>query len=228
MKTITPEEFQMKTVDFLTKFYRNKYQPYQLSSTISSQHPLSNSEIDILLNFNSPKQEGHTIIVESKSFSDLQSQLSFRNYKHPLLTLATIFGGIVAYFYIGLLPWYGILGITAVLLISLWGIIKMVQRLYREKRAKRIIDQLEKSPSNEKWIAITKPGIDFLKRKKSFSYLTAYNSLIKQSIKKNIGVLLVTKRKIQILQKPKFSKGYFLGQYILNNSTKDNPLIKKV
>lgn len=227
MKIITTPDFHRKTIDFLTKFYRRLYQLSNVSSTMSPQHGFTKLKIDIFLNFNSHKQEGHTIIVETKSFSDLQSQLSFKSYKHPLLTLATIFGGIVAYFYLGLLPWYGVLGITAVLLLSLWGFIKMIQRLYRENRAKRIIDQLEKTPSNEKWVAITKPGVDFLKSKKSFSYLTAYNSLIKQSIKKNIGVLLVTKRKIQILQKPKFTKGYYLDQYILNESTIDNPVIKK-
>lgn len=227
MKTMTPNELRDKIIQFLTKFYRQKYKPFNVSSTISSHHSQSKSEIDILLNFNSNKQEGHTVIVESKSYADLQSQLSFETYKHPLLTMATILGGIVAYFYLDLLPWYGILGITAVVLISLWGIIKVAQRLYRENKAKRIIDKLEQTPSNEKWVAITKPGMDFLKGKKSFSYLSAYNALIKHSITKNIGVLLVTQRKIQILQKPKFTTGDFLTQYMLNNSTKDDPLMKK-
>lgn len=228
MKKITSTKLQEKTIAFLTSFYRRKYKITTISSTLKPLHGESKMDLDILINFDSPKQKNHVVIINSQSFSDLESQLSFKNYKHPLLTLATIFGAIVAYFYLDLLPWYGILGITAVILVLLWGIIKMSQRLYRENRTKEIIDQLNSTPSNEKWIVITKTGLTFLKRKRTFSYLTAYNSLLKQALKEKIGVLVATKQTIQILQKPGFTKGTFLDDFTLNQTTTEHPLFKKI
>lgn len=228
MKKITSEEIQDKTIQFLTAFYKRKYQISQVSTTIKPLPGKIKLDIDILLNFNSSLQTKHTVIINTQSFSALESQLSFKNYKHPLLTLAAIFGCIVAYYYLDLLPWYGILGITAVIFVLLWGIIKVSQRIYRENRTKKIIDQLEKTPSNEKWIVITKTGLNFLKGKKTFSYLTAYNSLIKHALREKIGVLVATKQKIQILQKPGFTEGIFLDQYSFNSSTTEQPFLKKI
>lgn len=228
MRTLIPQDNQTKAIDSLGSFYKKKYQLSAISSTINSQNNFANQQVDILINFNSHRQKGHTVIIETKSFSDLQSQLSFNNYKYPLLTLATILSALFAYYYSGLLPWYGIFGITAVLLISLWEIIKVVQRFFRERKTEKIIDLLGKSPANEKWIAVTKPGLNLLKRKKSFSYLNTYNSLSRQCIRKRIGLLLISKKGSQIIQKAGFVKGNYLDQYTRNNTSIIEPMMEKI
>lgn len=223
MPKLTPKQIQDKTIFYLAEYYQKKHQPSLLFSTI---RPVFNDTpgkfpIDALLSFESGEAKGHTVLLETKSFCDLQSQLSFTNYKQPLYISAAILSGILGYSYYGYLPWYGSLTLTLLLLIGFWAFLKVLKKMYRGNRTRKIVEEISKLPANEKWIAITKPGLNLLKRKKSLSYINTYNLLITHSIQKNIGILIVTKRKIEVLQNPKFHNGDFLGSYKENNTTRN-------
>lgn len=225
MSRLTEKYIQKEAVQFLKEHYENKF---VIEIEFAKQEVRTNKEYngkraDGLLCFHSPKQKEQTVSIEAKSHKTLGSLLAYwdddKLMKQILLFALPI--GLLTIYFTSSMAWYWITLIafgTIVIGVLLLMIIAVLLELDGHKVI-NVVNQVNQYPANEKWIAISKDSLNLSQIKKSeFHNKNNYDNFIRICKNQNIGILIVTRRKNEILLLPNYIKGKYLDCYSLNQS----------
>lgn len=223
MSRLTEKYIQTKAIEYLEDYYQEKYSiekdDFFSRDEVKTTKHYFNNRADGLLCFNSDKQNQHTVSIEAKSHKTLGSLLTFWNDERLGLhgIFVAIILGLASIFFYYHLAWYWISLIalaTIVVMMFLFILIITVIEPHHYKLI-NVVTQVHQYPANEKWIALSKDSLNLAKEKKSerFRRKTDYDNFIRICKAQGIGILIVTRRKIIIMVKPKFVNGNYLECY---------------
>jgi len=225
MSRLTEKYIQKQSVQFLKDHYENKF---EIEIGFAKQEVRTNKEnngkrADGLLCFHSSRQKEHTVSIEAKSHKTLGSLLAYwdddKLMKQFLLFAFPV--GLMTIYFTSSMAWYWISLIALgsfLLSIALFVIITFFLELEGHKVV-NVVNQVNQYPANEKWIAISKDSLNLTHNKKSEFYKNNnFDNFTRKCKNQNIGILIVTRRKNEILVHPNYIKGKYLDCYCLNEN----------
>ncbi len=224
MSRLTEKFIQKKAIEHLREYYKNKHELEKIYARdeVRTNTNNFNKRADGLLCFNSSKQNLHTVSIEAKSHRTFGSMLT--NWNDDKLASHSMIGsiilGLITIIFTHSLAWYWISLITLGAIIVFFFLIFFVVTLLDLSHYQfiNVINQVHQYPANEKWIAISKDSLNLTQKidKPAFFKKTDFDKFLSSCKRQNIGILIVTRRKITIENKPKYQKGNFLDCYCVN------------
>lgn len=228
MSRLTEKHIQQKSILFLENHYQNKYEPTSIYSQreVRTNKKYKKKRADGFLCFHSSAREEHTISIEAKSHKTLGSLLPVWNDKDFIFSLVTaiLLAVLIGYIYNNL-EWYWMTLIFISALIAGFLISLLISLLFEPDHFKSmpVMNQVDQYPANEKWVAISKDSLNLASIKKSdFQRRNNYENLLRIARKKGVGILVISRKREEILIEPVFKKGNYLDCYCLAHKVRQN------
>ena len=225
MSRLTERYVQKQSIEFLKDYYENKFDigvPFS-KQEVRTTKEFNGKRADGLLCFNSSKQNEHTVSIEAKSHKTLGSLLAYWNddklIKQVLLIALPI--GLLTIYFTSSMTWYWIslIALGSIILSSFIFIIVTALIELDGHKTINVVNQVNQYPANEKWIAISKDSLNLTDNKKSEFYNRSnFDNFTRKCKNQNIGILVVTRRKNEIILRPKYTKGQYLDCYCLSEN----------
>lgn len=220
MSRLRESTVQDKALERLKEHYQAKYKIENIYSRkeVRTTKKFKQKRADGLLAFNSTVQLNHTVSLEAKSHRTLNSLITFNDDEKIglYITLFAIICSVFIAYTFSDWPWYWLILSTISVLILTWflmvGIVYLLE--LDHFKASSVVKQTQQYPANEKWIAISKSSYNLLGNQKSnLTYGKSHDHFREICKRNNIGILLISRTKTEILEKPNFTPGYYLDCY---------------
>ena len=227
MSKLTEKYIQKESIDYLEERYKSTF-------NIPNDKIFAGKEVrtkkikgnygraDGLICFNSAKQDEHLVSIEAKSHKTLGALLPFHNDLKFGKQIFIIFGvfALISIFFTIEMKWYWITlicicsGVISVFIYS--SIAVLVEPSFSKLLG--VHEQLKQYPANEQWIAISSDSINLAKGRVSYFYNKSnYENIYSICKSKGIGLIVVNRKKREIILEPKFQAGRFLKYYSIEN-----------
>ena len=228
MSRLTEKHIQQKSILFLETHYQNKYEPASIYSQqeVRTVNKYKKKRADGFLCFHSSIRQEHTISIEAKSHKTLGALLPMWNDKDFIFALVTgiLLALILGYIYSDL-EWYWMTLIFISALIAGILISLVITLLFEPDHFKSmgVMNQVDQYPANEKWVAISKDSLNLSSIKKTaFNRRNNYDNFLRIAKKKGVGILVISRKREEILIEPAFRKGDYLNCYCVADKIRQN------
>jgi len=214
MSKLTEKYVQKRALSFLKEYY---YKKYELKKIYSKDEvcTILNKRADGFICFNSKKQIEHTVSMEAKSHKTLGNLIPYWNDDKFMLhsVLPSLIIGVISLYFTQNMTWYFMALTSFCVIILIFFLILFIVSFIEHDKYKLIdvITQIHQYPANEKWIAISKDSLNLTQKLKNSNFHTKndYENFLSVCKSQRIGLLIISSRKTEILNKPGFSKGDF-------------------
>lgn len=219
MARLTEKHIQKKAIHFLEKHYQEKFRPTVIYSRqeVRTVEKYKKKRADGLLCFESQFQKEHTVSLEAKSHKTLGALLPVWNNKDLILSAVVgIIFALISSYLLSYFEWYWITLISLSVFIGGFLLSAFILVLFEPDHFKSmaVIDQIHQYPANEKWIAISKDSLNLTSKKSSeFNRRSNPENFMRIARKKGVGILVISRRKEEVLLEPQFIHGEYLNCY---------------
>lgn len=221
MGKLTEKYVQEASLNFLADYYKRKYSLEKIfaKTEVKTTYKKTNGRADGLIAFRTVDNSIYTVSLEAKSHKTFNSlRTIYENKKFFGLGFLFLILSFTIIHTLLLNQGWVIKWIFAFImsLVLTFGLLILFQyNAWFEKHS--VIDQIQKYPANEKWIAISKDAYNY------YNKLNDYE-LVFRAKKYNIGILVVNQRqKVDIIQEAKEAtvKNNYLKHYVIAQKIKE-------
>ena len=224
MSRLRESTVQKKALKYLQNHYKDLYDADQVyaRTEVKTTKRYGGNRADGLLCFHSTRQREYTISLEAKSHRTIGSLIPFwedsKSGLHSLLAALII--STTTILLLPSLEWYWLTLVivfvfitTSVLATAFFGVFELDQH-----KSLNVVRQAHQYPANEKWIAIPRSSYNLINGKRTeFQRRGSQENFLRICRRNKVGVLLISRQKIDILQPPVYVPGYYLESYCIKS-----------
>lgn len=228
MSRLTEKYVQRKSIKYLAAYYQERYDVNNIYTKIEAGtlKTYGGKRADGLICFYTSKDALFTASLEAKSHKTLGALLPYwLDEKLSFWALGTSFVSAAISLIFGLhYSWWIALIVFVVILIAVFLMFIAVSMI-REPvtyKAFDVVDQVHQYPANEKWISLSKDSLNLVDTRISeFRKQLNSEDLIQVCKANGIGLILVSRKQIELMLEPKYLSGEYLSAYASEQTALD-------